>query len=54
MGEIKTKKDLQKLLPEHQQWLERFIKEHKLDVKEESHLILLIENFNLGNTSTPN
>lgn len=49
--EIKTKKDLQKLLPQHQAWLETFIKENKLDVKEESHLISLIENLNSANTS---
>lgn len=50
--EIKTKKDLQKLLPQHQQWLETFIRENKLDMKEESHLISLIENLNSANASS--
>lgn len=44
--EVSSKKDLGRILPEYQAWIEKFIKENKLDVKEESHLIALIENLN--------
>lgn len=44
--EVSSKKDLVRILPEHQAWIEKFIKENRLDVKEESHLIALTENLN--------
>lgn len=52
VGEIKTKKDLQKLLPQHQEWVETFIKQNRIDMKEESHLISLIENLNAAIASS--
>lgn len=52
--EIKTKKDIQKALPQYQQWLDAFIKENKLDMKEEQHLISLIENLNAAHAPSVN
>lgn len=52
--EVKSKKDLQRILPKQQQAIEDFMKKNKLDVKEEADLIHILQYLNEAKPATTN